>query len=257
MTSVAEPAVQSVEYAGDRGAVIKAVLARPPLDAARGGRPEPVEGRPQQSAPAPAVVLLHEWWGLNEQMTATAQRFAQEGFVALAPNLYSRQGYKVTQDPAEAGKLMEALSSQLALRDLNAGIAWLRRQPFVDPLKVGMVGYSMGGSLSLTMAGHNSDLKAAVCVCGKTPPIETFRYFLCPILHLHAAKDGWVTRQEVARLKEGLAQQGKPGEVIVYPDADHAFYNERRPEVYREADARDAWQRTVAFLRRYLLRPGV
>lgn len=235
MTSVAEAAVQSVEYPGDRGAVIKAVLARA-----------------QQTAPAPAVVLLHEWWGLNEQMTATARRFAQEGFVTLAPNLYSRQGYKVTQDPAEAGKLMESLSSQLILRDLNAGIKWLCAQPFVDPLKVAVAGYSMGGSFALMMAGHNSDLKAAVCVCGKTPPVETFRYFLCPVLFLHAGKDGWVTQQEADRLKDGLAQLGKPGEVVVYKEAQHAFYNERRPEVYREADARDAWQRTTGFLRRWL-----
>ena len=235
MTSVVEAALQLVEYQGDRGVTIKAVLARA-----------------QQTAPAPAVLLLHEWWGLNEQMTATAQRFAREGFVTLAPNLYSRQGYKVTQDPAEAGTLMESVSSQLILRDLNAGIAWLRQQPFVDPLKVAIVGYSMGGMFALMMAGHNSDLKAAACFCGKTPPVETFRYFLCPILFVHAGKDGWVTRQEVDRLKEGLAQQGKPGEVVIYPDADHAFYNERRPEVYREPDARDAWQRTVAFLRRHV-----
>lgn len=239
MTSVAD-AIQTVEYQGDRGAVIRAALARP-----------------QQTAPAPAILLLHEWWGLNEQMIGTAQRFAREGFVTLAPNLYSRQGYKVTQDPAEAGKLMESVSSQLILRDLNAGILWLRSQPFVDPLKVAAVGYSMGGMFALMMAGHNSDLKAAVCFCGKTPPIETVDYFLCPILVFHAGKDGWVTGKEIGALKAGLAQQGKPGEVIIYQEADHAFYNERRPEVYREADARDAWARTVAFLRRYLLRPGV
>lgn len=240
MTSAAEMTLQAVEYAGDRGAIIKAVLARP-----------------QQSAPAPALVLLHEWWGLNEQMVGMAQRFAQEGFVTLAPDLYSRQGYQVTQDAAEAGKLMESLSSQQALRDLNAGITWARQQPFVDPLKVGLVGYSMGGSLSLMMAGHNSDVKAAVCVCGKTPPVETVDYFLCPILVLHAGKDTWVTRKEIDTLKAGLAQRGKPGDVAIYPDADHAFYNDRRPEVYREADARDAWRRTVAFLRRHLIRPVV
>ena len=245
MISAAEVATDTVQYVSDR-VTMKAFLARP-----------------SHAEAAPGLIILHEWWGLNDQIRALAQRFAREGYAALAPDLYSRLpgppgtsagagGYKVTTDPAEAGKLMESLSSQHALRDINAGVIWLRQQPFVDPFKVGAVGFSMGGTFALIAAGCNSDLKASVCFYGKVPPVETVDYFICPVLFFHAGKDGWVTRQEADRLKDGLAKYGKPGEVRIYPEADHAFFNETRPAVYREADANDAWQRTLAFLAHHL-----
>jgi carboxymethylenebutenolidase len=210
--------------------------------------------RPIQSPPSgnPAVVVLHEWWGLNDQIRAVTRRFAEAGFVALAPDLYARQGGKATADPQEAGKLMGALSSQWAVRDLNVVIRHLRAQPFVDPVKVGAIGYSMGGILSLILACHNSDIKGAVAFCAKPPPIETYVYTLCPIQFHHAGKDGWVTGKEVDALKAGLEKNGQHGHVHLYPDADHAFYNETRPEVYRAEDARLAWERTLEFLRIHL-----
>jgi carboxymethylenebutenolidase len=82
--------------------------------------------------------------------------------------------------------------------------------------------------------------------------VESFRYLLCPVLFHHAGKDGWVTNQEVERLRQGLEQAGKPGKVFTYPDAQHAFFNDARPEVYRGADAALAWQRTLEFLRTYV-----
>jgi carboxymethylenebutenolidase len=110
----------------------------------------------------------------------------------------------------------------------------------------------MGGTLALTIAGHNSDLKAAVAFYGKVPPIETMEYLVCPVLFHHGAKDGWVTKQEVDRLRQGLEQFGKPGEVASYPQADHAFFNDTRPEVYRKDDAAEAWRRTLQFLANHL-----
>jgi carboxymethylenebutenolidase len=196
----------------------------------------------------PALVLLHEWWGLNNQTREWARRLASEGYVVLAPDLYSRQGNKVTTEPQEATVLMNALSSQRALRDLNASTTWLRSQKFVDPLRVGMIGFSMGATLALNQAGHNSDVKAAVAFYGKVPLIESFRYLLCPIMFHHAGKDGWVTRQEVERLAQGFEQQGKPGVIHVYPEAEHGFMSESRPEVYHAKDAELAWNRTLAFL---------
>ena len=204
------------------------------------------------AAQMPTVLLLHEWWGLNDQIRDIARRCSQEGYVALVPDLYARLGSKVATTPQEAANLMNALSSQAVLRDLNAATRYLKTQPFVDPLRIGVVGFSMGGTFALIQAAHNSDLKAAVSFYGKVPPIETFRYLLCPILYHYPGKDGWVTSQEVDRLREGFAQYGKPGEVCVYPDADHGFCNEQRPDVYRANDARLAWERTYGFLTRYL-----
>lgn len=210
--------------------------------------------RPIQTPPLgnPSVLVLHEWWGLNDQIKGVARRFAESGFTALAPDLYARQGGTVTTDANQAGALMEKLSSQWALRDMNAVIRHLRSQPFVDPLKVGVVGFSMGGIMSLILAGHNSDLKASVTFCAKPPPVETFAYTLCPIQFHHAAKDGWVTGKEVDALRSGLEKSGQTGEIHVYPNAEHAFYNDMRPEVYRVEDAALAWQRTLQFLRQYL-----
>ena len=235
MVATATIAGETVQLLSD-GFTIRAFLARP---TDRPGR-------------LPAVVILHEWWGLNDHMIDVANRFAREGYAALVPDLYSRQGYKVTKDANEAAALMNNLSSQGALRDFNAATQWLKARPFVDPPRVGVVGFCMGGTLALTMATHNSDIKAAAVFYGKVPPIESLDSLLCPVLFHHGAKDGWVTKQEADRLRQGLQQFSKPGEVITYPEADHAFFNDTRPEVYRKEDAQLAWQRTLAFFAEHL-----
>ena len=224
-----------VQFASD-GFTIKGFLARPAA----------------MTRPVPAIVIIHEWWGLNDHIKDIARRFAQEGYVALAPDLYSRMGSKVTTDATEAAKLMESLSSQAALRDLNAATTYLTQQPFVDGPRIGVVGFCMGGTLALTMTAHNSDLKACVPFYGKVPPSETFRYLLCPILYHYGAKDGWVTRQEVERLQQGMLQQSKPGAVHIYASAGHAFFNDTRPDAYSAPDATLAWDRTLQFFREYL-----
>lgn len=247
-TTVAPSSVASepVQFPGD-GVNVTGFLARP-VPARYGASPthQPPFG-------CPAVLVLHEWWGLNEQIKQTARRFAEAGFVAFVPNLYSRYGRTVTANPQEASALMAALSSQWALRDLNAATQYLKARPFADPLRVGVVGFSMGGMLALMLAGHNSDLKAAVAFYAKTPPIETFAYSLCPLQFHHAGKDAWVTRKEVDTLRQGLEQTRKPGEIHIYPEADHGFFNETRPEAYQANDAALAWERTLQFLRNNLV----
>jgi carboxymethylenebutenolidase len=228
-------ASETVQFTSDQ-ATIRAFLARP-SDA---------------SAAVPGALILHEWWGLTDHIRDVARRFAQEGVAALAPDLYARLGSKVAASPQEAAALMSALSAQAVLRDLNAAIRCLATQPVVDPLRLGVVGFSMGGTFALTQATHNSDLKAAVVFYGKVPPPESFRYLLCPVQYHYAAKDVWVTRREIEQMVQGLARYGKPGTVQVYPEADHAFFNDTRPEVYRAQDARLAWDRTLMFLRQHL-----
>ena len=201
----------------------------------------------------PAVILLHEWWGLTPHAADVARRLARAGYVGAALDLYSRQGHAVTADPAEAARLMNALSTQAALRDLNACARYLAALPFVDGQRLGILGFSMGGGIALFMAQHNSDLKAAAAFYGKTPPVETADAFLCPILFHDAGQDAWVTRKEVDALRQALAGLGKPATFLRYPEADHAFFNDARPEVYRRADAERAWQSTLAFFKRYLV----
>jgi len=216
----------------------------------------PIEGaamraflaRPDEAKPGPAIIVIHEWWGLNDHIRDVAQRFAREGYAALAPDLYSRLGNKVTKDATEAAKLMEGLKSQQVLTDLNAVTRWLKQQPFVDPIKLGVVGFCMGGTFALMMAAHNSDIKAAVPFYGQIPPTDSLKYLVAPLLYIHGGQDTWIVKREAERLAEGLKQFGRPGEVKSYPDCPHAFFNDTRPDVYRPQEARDAWQRTLAFL---------
>lgn len=208
--------------------------------------------RPSTEKPAPAVVILHEWWGLNDHMKDIARRFAAEGFVALAVDCYSRLGHQVTTDATEAAKLMESLSTQQMLTDLNATTRYLTQQPFVDAWKLAAVGFCMGGTFALMMASHNSDIKAAVPFYGQVPPTDSLKYLICPILYLHGAQDTWITTREADRLAQGLKRFGKPGQVISYPNCPHAFFNDTRPDVHRPNEAKDAWRRTVVFLKQHL-----
>lgn len=233
--ATAELATSSVAFPGEGGATIAAFLARP-----------------ADPTPAPAVIVIQEWWGLNDHIKDIAQRFAREGFVALAPDLYSRLGNTVTKDAAEAGKLMESLKSQQTLKDLNGAVQWLKQQPFVDSWKLGAVGFCMGGTFALMLASHNSDIKASVPFYGQVPPTDNLKYLLCPILFIHGAQDGWITKAEAERLRQGLAQFGRPGEVRSYPNAGHAFFNDTRPDAYRPEEAQDAWRRALVFLRQHL-----
>ena len=208
--------------------------------------------RPGDATPRPAVVVIHEWWGVTDHIKDIAARLAREGFVAFAPDLYSRLGHKVTTDAQEAAKLMESLQSQLVLRDLNATTSFLKTQSFVDPLKIGTVGFCMGGTFALMMAAHNSDVKAAAVFYGQIPPTDSLKYLVAPILYIHGGADTWITKREAERLQQGLKQFGRPGDVVIYPDCPHAFFNNTRPEVYRPNEARDAWTRTLQFLRTQL-----
>jgi carboxymethylenebutenolidase len=208
--------------------------------------------RPSDPKPKPAIVVIHEWWGLNDHIKDIASRFARESYVALAPDLYSRVGNKVTKDPNEAAKLMESLQSQDALKDLNAATRYLKTQPFVDELKIGAIGFCMGGTFTLMVAAHNSDIKAAVPFYGQIPPTDSLKYLLCPLLYIYGGQDGWIKKQDVERLQQGLKQYGRPGEVKIYPNCPHAFFNDTRPDVYRPNEAKDAWQRTLTFLKQHL-----
>src|SRR3989338_6466916 len=177
----------TVDFSGDGGITMRGFLARPS----------------QTTAAAPAVIVIHEWWGLNAHIQDIAQRFAKAGYVALAPDLSSRLGHPVTTDAQEAAKLMERLQSQQILRDLNATIAFLKQQPFVDAWKIGAVGFCMGGTFALMLAAHNSDIKASVPFYGQIPPTDSLKYLVAPILYIHGGTDTWILKREAERLRQG------------------------------------------------------
>ena len=234
MADVAQVTECSVEYPAE-GITMRGFLAQP-------------DGR----GPHPALLVLQEWWGLNAHIKDVAKRFAQEGYVALAPDLYSRLGHKVTADAQEAGRLMESLQSQVVLKDLNATVRYLKSVPLVDPLKIGVVGFCMGGTFALMLAAHNSDIKASVPFYGQVPPTDSLKYLVVPVLYIHGGQDAWIPAREAERLSQALKQFGKSGEVVSYPDCPHAFFNDTRADVYRPDQAKDAWQRTLRFFAQHL-----
>jgi len=203
--------------------------------------------RPEGLKPRPAVVVIQEWWGVNDHIKDIAQRLAKQDYIAIAPDLYSRQGHAVTKDANEAAKLMQNLQSQHALKDLNATTRYLKSLPIVDQQKIVTVGFCMGGTFALMMATHNSDICAAAAFYGQVPPTDSLKYLVAPLLYLHGDDDNWITKAESARLEQGMKQYGRPGEVVNYAGCGHAFFNDTRPEAYRPKEAQDAWQRTLAF----------
>lgn len=196
---------------------------------------------------APGVVVIQEWWGLNEQICGIADRFAHAGFNALAPDLF--QG-RVTQKPDEASHLMNGLDFPGAThQDIRGAVEHLRG---MGSGKIAAMGFCMGGALSIAAAVHVPKLAAAVCFYG-IPPKEFAdpAAIRIPFQGHFASKDDWCTPAAVEALEAAMRAKGATPEIHRY-DADHAFFNERRPEVYDATCAKQAWERTLAFLAKNL-----
>ena len=201
----------------------------------------------------PAVIVVQEWWGLTDHIKDIARRYAAEGYVAIAPDLYSRQGYALTTDAGEAGKLMNALKQEDGLSDLNATVAYLKSVPEVDGTRIGVTGFCMGGSYALMLPCVNLAVKAAVSFYGQVPnPDAPLQKLACPVLYLYGEDDGWITKADAQRLAAALKTYNKPGEIRTYPGAPHAFFRDTDPSVYRPEAAKDAWGRTKAFFKQHL-----
>ncbi|HJS23178.1 MAG TPA: dienelactone hydrolase family protein [Pyrinomonadaceae bacterium] len=198
----------------------------------------------------PAVVVIQEWWGLVDHIKDVCDRFAAEGFVALAPDLYHG---KTTKSPDEAGKLMMAMRIDEAEQDLSAAVDYLSMLDSTTSKKAGVVGFCMGGALALYTATKNPKVGACVVFYGGHPKVKPDLPNLnAPVLGLYAEKDGFVTPDLVRDLERKLRDLGKQIEVKIYKNTDHAFFNDTRPEVYNAEAAADAWQRTIEFLRKHL-----
>jgi carboxymethylenebutenolidase len=204
---------------------------------------------PKQGS-GPGVIIIQEWWGLVDHIKDLCDRFAQEGFVALAPDLYHG---KSTKSPDEAGRLMMAMRIDEAERDLTAAAQYLLTLDSTTSDKVGVVGFCMGGALSLYTATKNPQVGAAVVFYGGHPKVKPdLPNLQAPVLGLYGEKDRSVTPASAHELERQVKALGKQIEVIVYPGADHGFFNDMRPEVYNAEAAADAWRRTLAFLRENL-----
>jgi len=194
----------------------------------------------------PALIVIHEWWGLNDWVKDQASKLADEGYVTLAVDLYRG---KVATTPDMAHEIMRGVPEDRAKRDLHAAFDFLASQPNVKKERIGAIGWCMGGGYALNVALEEPTLAADVINYGHlATDTETLKKINAPILGSFGAQDRGITPDDVHKFEAALKQLGKKIEVKIYDDAGHAFENPNNKDGYRADDAADAWKRTVDFL---------
>ena len=201
---------------------------------------------PSGKGPFPAIIVIHEWWGLNDCVKDEASKLADQGYEALAIDLYRG---KVATTPEMAHEIMRGVPEDRAKRDLHAAFVFLESQPNVKKDRIGAIGWCMGGGYSLDVALQEPTLAADVINYGHlATDSEALKKINAPILGLFGAKDQGIAPDDVHKFEATMKQLGKKIDVKIYDDAGHAFENPNNQAGYRPEDAADAWKRTVSFL---------
>lgn len=198
----------------------------------------------------PAVVVIQEWWGLNDFVKGKADDFARRGYVALAVDLYRG---KTATDPDTAHQLMRGLPEDRAVRDLKAAAAYLRSRADVDPGRIGSVGWCMGGGYSLALALAEPTLAGAVIYYGRlVTDDKSVAGLKVPLLGNFGGTDQGIPADSVREFERKAKAAGKTVDFKIYAEAGHAFASSKDPKVFRADDARDADARTDAFFAKVL-----
>jgi carboxymethylenebutenolidase len=201
---------------------------------------------PEGKGPFPGLIVIHEWWGLNDWVNEQASKLADQGYVALAIDLYRG---KVATTPEEAHEIMRGVPEDRAARDLRAAYEFMQSQSNAKKDRIGAIGWCMGGGYSLDVALEEPTLAADVINYGHlASDKETLKKIKAPILGLFGGQDRGITPDDVKKFEQSLKDLGKSVDVHIYAGAGHAFENPNNKDGYRAADAADAWNRTVAFL---------
>ncbi len=203
---------------------------------------------PEGGSDLPGVVLIQEWWGLNEHIRDVARRLANEGFAVLAVDLYDGVS---TSEPDEAQKLVMELDQAAAVQEIGAAASYLQTQAYVGSEQIGVMGFCLGGALALQAGRAHTNVGATIAFYGRTPPPEQAAEIQSPVLGLYGSEDQGIPVSDVEAMQAALTDAGIPNEIQVYEGAGHAFFNDTR-ESYDEAAAADAWTRSLAWLREYL-----
>ena len=194
-----------------------------------------------QAPSGKAVIVVHEWWGLNEHIKDIANRYADEGFVAIAPDLYRG---RIAKDAGEASQMMHDLTNDDGLDTIKNSIE--AASLAYDISHFGITGYCMGGSFALLAACELEGLSGAAPFYGDIPGDDVLQKLSTPTVFISGTRDGWITPEKVAQLEDAAERFELPVHSVKY-DADHAFFNNTRPEVYNETAAKDAWALVVGF----------
>lgn len=188
-----------------------------------------------------AVLVIHEWWGLNDHVKEIADRYAAEGFIAVAPDLYHG---KIAVNADEASKMMHALSIEDGIATISAAVEKAREALNISHF--GITGYCMGGTFALRAACTLEGFSAAAPFYGDIPNDDVLSKLKTPTIFVSGTRDGWITPEKVAALEDAAERFELPVHSVKY-DADHAFFNDTRPEVYDAVAASDAWALVVGF----------
>jgi carboxymethylenebutenolidase len=201
--------------------------------------------RPEGKGPHPAVVVIHEWWGLDDWVKGQASALAKEGYVALAVDLYRG---KSTSSQEEAHQLMMGLPEDRAVQDLKAAVDYLAANPDVRKNAIGVIGWCMGGKYALKLATEEPRVAAVVPYYGMPPQGEAVKKIKVPVLGNYGADDKGPSPEQVKAFEAEMKKLGRSVDIKFYEGAGHAFANPNNPwKGYREEAAKDAWARTTAF----------
>lgn len=217
-----------------------------------GGRTTPgYLAHPEGAGPFPGVVVIQEWWGVDAHIKSVVELMARNGYAAIAPDLYHGE---VAEEPDEARKLAMALIMAEAIDDVQGAADYLTAQSYVEPKKVGVMGFCMGGRITMVMSWEGKENIGAVVTFyggGLNPTDEQFQAVKVPVLGLYGKEDGGIPEASIRRWEAKLKEFGKINEMVIYDGAPHAFFNDTRPAFRKEAAA-DALQRTLAWFQKHL-----
>lgn len=194
-----------------------------------------------ENASQKAVIVIQEWWGLNDHIKDIAGRYAAEGFIAIAPDLYRG---KVATTSDDASKMMHALELEDGLDTIKNSVEAAREKYGLTHF--GITGFCMGGTFALRAACELEGFSAAAPFYGDIPEEDVLQKLTTPTIFVSGTMDGWINKEKVAALEEAAEKYELPIHSVKY-EADHAFFNNTRPEVYNETAARDAWALVIGF----------
>ena len=217
---------------------------------------------PATGGPFPVVLVVQEIFGVHEHMKDLCRRFAKEGYLAVAPELYARQGdpTKFTDWKELFAEIVNKVPDAQVMSDLDAAVAWAGKSGSGDVKRVGVTGFCWGGRITWLYCAHSPQVKAGVAwygrLVGETSPlqpnypIDVVADLKAPVLGLYGGKDQGIPLADVEKMRSALAAAKSPSEIAVFPEAGHGFNADYRPS-YRAEDAREGWRQALAWFRRH------